>query len=59
MKKEKKIKKTDPLFDGHIENPLSGMTPKEKLQYLWLQMEFKYSIRNRTYKKRKNLKNRI
>ena len=45
--KTKKIKKPDPMFDGHLERPLSKMTPKEKLEYLWLQMEFKYKIRNR------------
>jgi len=37
----------DPLFDGHLEKPLSKMTPREKLDYLWLQMEFHYTIRNR------------
>jgi hypothetical protein len=36
----------DPMFDGHLEKPLSKMTSREKLYYLWLQMEFKYSIRN-------------
>lgn len=46
-KKIKKIKKPDPMFDGHLEKPLSKMTPKEKLDYLWLQIEFRYKIRNR------------
>jgi len=53
--KESKQKKTnpvsgkeiDPLFDGHLEKPLSKMTPKEKLDYLWLQIMFKWQIRNR------------
>jgi hypothetical protein len=45
----KKIRtnKIDPFFDGHIEKPLSKMTPKEKLHYLWLQMQFKYLIKDR------------
>ncbi len=37
------------MFDGHIEKPLSKMTPREKIYYLWLQMEFKYKIRNRKF----------
>ena len=40
------IKSIHPDFDGHLEKPLSKMTPKEKLDYLWLQMEFKYKIKN-------------
>jgi hypothetical protein len=47
VKKRKSLNKPDPLFDGHIEKPLSKMTPREKLHYIWLQMEFKYKIRNR------------
>lgn len=52
MKPEKKInimngKEVDPIFDGHIEKPLSKMNAKEKLEYLWLMMEFKWAIRNR------------
>lgn len=39
----------DPMFDGHIEKPLSKMTPKEKLDYIWLQMMFKWKIRNRKF----------
>ena len=34
----------DPMFDGHIEKPLSQMTPKEKLDYLWLQTVFKWKV---------------
>ncbi len=34
----------DPMFDGHIEKPLSKMTPKEKLDYLWLQIVFKWKV---------------
>lgn len=41
-------KEIDPLFDGHLEKPLSSMTPREKIDYLWLQMMFKWKIRNRT-----------
>jgi len=37
----------DPLIDGHPEKPLPKMTPREKIHYLWLQMEFKHAIRNR------------
>lgn len=39
----------DPMFDGHIEKPLSKMSPKEKLDYIWLQMMFKWKIRNRKF----------
>lgn len=39
-------KEIDPMFDGHPEKRLSEMTPVEKLQYLWMQMEFKWRIRN-------------
>lgn len=35
------------MFDGNIERPLSKMSPKEKLEYLWLQMMFKWQIRNK------------
>ena len=34
----------DPMFDGHIEKALSQMTPKEKLDYLWLQTVFKWKV---------------
>ena len=34
----------DPMLDGHIEKPLSEMTPKEKLDYLWLQIVFKWKV---------------
>lgn len=40
-------KEIDPMFDGHLEKPLSSMTPREKIDYLWLQMLFKWKIRNR------------
>jgi hypothetical protein len=43
-------KEIDPMFDGHIEKPLSSMTPREKIDYLWLQMMFKWKIRNRVKK---------
>ncbi|MCX6157233.1 MAG: hypothetical protein NTY74_04545 [Ignavibacteriae bacterium] len=35
-----------PDFDGHLEKPVSKMTVDEKLDYLWMAMEFHYSIRN-------------
>ena len=56
MKAKINSQKIDPLFDGHLEKPLSKMNPKEKLHYLWLQMEFKYSIRNRRIVLNKDLK---
>ena len=34
----------DPMFDGHIDKPLLQMTPKEKLDYLWLQTVFKWKV---------------
>ena len=37
----------DPMFDGHIEKPLSQMTPKEKLDYLWLQTVFNWKVRTK------------
>jgi len=40
-------KEIDYMFDGHIEKPLSKMSPKEKLDYLWMQMMFKWKIRNK------------
>ena len=53
MKKHKKQSKpTDPMFDGHLEKPLSKMTPREKLKYLWLQTEFKWKIKDRKVVKR-------
>ena len=45
-------KPTDPMFDGHLEKPLSKMTPREKLMYLWLQTEFKWKIKDRKIVKR-------
>ncbi len=35
------------MFDGHLEKPVSGMTPREKLDYIWMQMMFKWQIRKR------------
>ena len=35
------------MFDGHIEKPLSKVSPKEKIDYLRMQMMFKWQIRNR------------
>ncbi len=40
-------KEIDPAFDGHLEKPMSSMTPREKIDYLWLQMMFKWKIGNR------------
>ena len=53
---KEKVRKTDPMFDGHLEKPLSKMTPREKIYYLWLQMEFHYAIRNRKVISNKELK---
>lgn len=44
---KKKEKKVNTFFDGHLEKPLSKMTPREKIYFLWLQMEFHYAVRNR------------
>lgn len=44
MKKRIRRNKTDTLFDGHLEKPISKMNAEEKINYLWLQMEFKYHI---------------
>lgn len=49
MTNKNKIQKIDPLFDGHPEKRLKDMTPKEKIDYIWLCMEFKYKIRNRKF----------
>jgi len=56
MKEIIKSNKIDPLFDGHLEKTLYKMTPKEKLNYLWLQMEFKFAIRNRKIIYNKDIK---
>jgi predicted transport protein len=50
----KKINKniTDEMFDGHPEKPLSKMTPREKIYYIWLNMQFKYDIKNRKFIKK-------
>ena len=37
----------DPMFDGHIDKPLLQMTPKEKLDYLWLQTVFNWKVRTK------------
>ena len=39
-------KPVHPDFDGHLEKPIMKMTVEEKLDYLWMAMEFHYSIRN-------------
>jgi hypothetical protein len=48
MKKVNKLnsKITDPMFDGHLEKPLSKMTPKEKLHYIWIQMVFRWNLKD-------------
>ena len=38
-------KPIDPMFDGHLEKPMSKMTPKEKIDYLWMQMKFKHDLK--------------
>jgi hypothetical protein len=35
------------MIDGHLEKQISFMSPKKKLEYLWLKMMFKWQIRNR------------
>ena len=58
MKEKINFKNIDPMLDGHLEKPLSKMNLKEKLQYLWLQMEFMYAIKNRKIILNKDLKNK-
>jgi hypothetical protein len=48
--------KIDPMFDGHLEKPMSKMTPREKIYYLWLQMEFMHKIKNRKVIKKPSVK---
>ena len=33
-------------FDGHLEKPLYNMTPKEKLDYIWSQIELRNFIKS-------------
>lgn len=47
-------KKIDSDFDGHIEKPLCGMSAKEKLDYIWKQIEFRNYIKNKVKKKTKS-----
>jgi hypothetical protein len=54
MRKKINKKNTDPTFDGHLEKPLNKMTPKEKLQFLWKQINFKHSIKNKVIIKKNN-----
>jgi hypothetical protein len=44
---KEKVRKTDPMFDGHLEKPISRMSLRERIYYIWLCMKFKYDIRNR------------
>lgn len=43
------------MFDGHLEKPLSKMTPYEKIDYIWRQMVFKYNIKDRKKLNKKNI----
>jgi hypothetical protein len=63
MEKKKQINpyngvEIDPMFDGHLEKPLSKMTPKEKLDYLWLQMMFKWTVDNKVKRVKKEIENK-
>ncbi|MGE5342324.1 MAG: hypothetical protein ACM3SY_12680 [Candidatus Omnitrophota bacterium] len=49
--KPKKERKTDPLFDGHLEKEISQMTPKEKLLYLSRQIQLKRFVETKVRKK--------
>jgi len=51
---KEKAKKIDPMFDGHLEKPISKMSLRERIYYIWLCMKFKYDIRNRVVIKGKN-----
>jgi hypothetical protein len=46
----------DKDFDGHLEKPLKDMTTKEKLDYIWSQIELKNYIKNNVVKKKKELR---
>lgn len=46
----RKEKKTDPLFDGHLEKDLSKMNVKEKLLYISHQIQLKHYIKNKVKK---------
>jgi hypothetical protein len=48
-----KKKITKESFDGHLEKPLSRMTPKEKLLYLSAQIELRHYIKNNVIRKKK------
>jgi len=49
---KEKVKKTDPMFDGHLEKPVSKMSLRGRIYYIWLCMKFKYDIRNRVIVKK-------
>ena len=36
----------DPLFDGHPEKQFKSMTPTEKIEYLWLLIKFRNSVKD-------------
>lgn len=46
----KKSTETDPLFDGHLEKDVTKMSPKEKLLYLSLQIQFRHFIKTKVKK---------
>jgi len=52
-KEHEKPKIVDPMFDGHLEKPISKMTPREKIYYIWLCMKFKFDIKDRVIIKKK------
>ena len=35
----------DPEFDGHLEKSIKDMTPDERLDFLWRQIEFRNYIK--------------
>ena len=37
-------------FDGHLEKPMSEMTPKEKLMYLSMQIKLRHEMKKRIKK---------
>jgi hypothetical protein len=46
-------KPIDKDFDGHLEKPLNKMTPKEKLDYIWSQIELKNYVKEKIKKIKK------
>jgi hypothetical protein len=55
-KEPEKTRKTDPLFDGHLEMDITKMSPNEKLLYLSRQIQLKRFIETKVRKVPKQVK---